>query len=258
MHQLKSFVSVILAAILLTACSSSKKDIETLPYQNLYNKAQTYVQEEDYSSAIRYLEAIDGRFKHSSQSEQIQLNLMYSYYKTSEYYKVIAVAERFVRNNPQSVNMDYVYYLVGLSNVRLGDNFIQDFFKVNRASRAVKNIRNAYGNFKVISDNFPQSKYVAKSRQWMLYLKNRLAEHEFEIVKYYDQRDAYVAIVNRVEEMIRYYPNCKATSEALPYLQKAFEKMGIQDSAQKTADLIRATQQQKFDNVKKPEYGEQF
>ncbi|MDP8051853.1 outer membrane protein assembly factor BamD [Pasteurella atlantica] len=258
MQQLKSLSFIILAGVLLTGCSSSKKDFETLPYQTLYNKAQTYLKDENYSSAIRYLEAIDGNFKYNAHRAQTQLDLMYSYYQTKEYYKVIEVAERFARNNPNSTKMDYVYYLVGLSNVRLGDNFIQDFFKVNRSSRAIKSTRDAYGNFQVIANNFPNSKYAAEAKQWMVYLKNRLAEHELEIVKYYQKREAYVAIVNRIEEMLRYFPDSKATIDALPYLKNAFEKMGIKDSAQKTADLIKSTEKQKFKTPKKPAYRESF
>lgn len=258
MNQLKSFVAITLMGLFLVGCSSSKEDIENLPSQDLYQKGQTYLKQEDYSSAIRYLESVDGRFKQGEYREQTQLSLMHAYYKMAEYYRVIEVAEQFARNNPYSQKMDYVYYLVGLSNVRLGDNFIQDLFHVNRASRAVKSTRDAYGSFNTIVTRFPNSQYAKEASQWMRYLKNKLAEHELEIVKYYKKRGAHVAIVNRIEEMIRYFPDCKATADALPYLKTAYEKMGITDSANKAADLIKTTQAQNFETPKRPEYREQF
>ncbi|PID51444.1 MAG: outer membrane protein assembly factor BamD [Pasteurellales bacterium] len=258
MNQLKSFVAITLIGSFLVGCSSSKDDIENLTSQELYKKGQTYLQQENYSSAIRYLESVDGRFKQGEYREQTQLSLMFSYYKMAEYYRVIEVAEQFIRNNPYSKKMDYVYYLLGLSNVRLGDNFVQDLFKVNRASRAVNRNLNAYGYFQLLTTYFPKSKYSEDAKQWMPYLKNKLAEHELEIVKYYKKRKAYVAIVNRVEEMIYKYPDCKATVDSYPYLQEAYEKMGIQDSAQKAADLIKATQSSEIETPKRPEYKEEF
>ncbi|MDG6881383.1 outer membrane protein assembly factor BamD [Phocoenobacter uteri] len=258
MRQLKSLVSIVIAGLFIAGCSSSKDDIKNLPSQKLFEQAQTYLKEENYSSAVRYLEAVDGRFREGQYREQTQLDLIYAYYKMAEYYQTIEMADRFVRSNPYSDKMDYVYYIVGLANVRLGDNFIQDFFKVNRSSRAVKSVRDAYGTFQVLVQRFPNSQYAAEAQQWMIYLKNRLAEHELEIVKYYQKRKAYVAMANRVEEMIHYYPDCKATVDALPYLQTAFENMGIQDSAQKTADLIKSTKEQKFETPKRPEYREEF
>ena len=85
-----------------------------------------------------------------------------------------------------------------------------------------------------------------------------MAEHELEVVKFYDKRDAYVAISNRVEEMMRFYPDTKATAEALPYMKKAFEQMGLNDSAQKVDALIEANKGKEYPNVTKPAYGEQF
>ncbi|QIW16815.1 outer membrane assembly protein BamD [Pasteurellaceae bacterium RH1A] len=257
MRPFRTLLATLLAGLALAGCSSNN-EVEQSPAQDLYSKGQTYLQEEDYTSAIRYLEAVDGRFRHSTYGEQTLLSLAYAQYKVGEYYKAIDVAERFVRSYPNSPSMDYVYYLAALSNARLGDNFIQDFFRVNRASRAVENVRNAYGSFKLIVDNFPQSQYAADSRQWMAFLFNRLAEHELEIVKYYMKRDAYVAVANRVEEMMRFYPESKPTADALPYLRDAFKAMGIEDSAAKVEALIEQNKNREFPSVSKPAYGEQF
>ncbi|OOS00258.1 outer membrane protein assembly factor BamD [Haemophilus paracuniculus] len=256
MRKLTSLATLLLATLVVTGCSNSKNELADQPVQDLYEKGQTYLQDGDYNSAIRYLDAANGRS--NIYGEQTQLSLIYAQYKVGEYYKALDAAERFARTYPDSANMDYVFYLAGLANARLGDNFIQDFFRVNRSSRAVENVRNAYGNFQTIVQNFPQSRYVQDSQNWMVYLKNRLAEHELAIVKFYMQREAYVAAANRVEEMLKLYPDSQATSDALPMLQKAFEQMGIKDSAEKTAQLIEEYKNKTFPTITKPAYGEQF
>ncbi|QBQ64352.1 outer membrane protein assembly factor BamD [Actinobacillus indolicus] len=260
MRKLSSVASLVLAGLLIVGCSSSSKENEFagIPAQDLYSQGQSYLQEGDYTNAIRYLDAVDVRAAQGAYGEQVQLSLIYANYKLGEYYKALDAAERFVRAYPNSASMDYVYYLAALSNARLGDNWIQDFFSVNRSSRAVESVRNAYGSFQTLVQQYPQSQYAQDAQNWMAYLKNRLAEHELKIAEYYMERDAYVAVANRVEEMLRFYPDSRATNEALPLLQQSFEAMGIQDSAQKVAAMIEANKNKEFPEATKPAYGEQF
>lgn len=254
-----SFVSIILAGLIMTGCSNSKKnEFEGIPAQELYDKGQIYLQDEDYANAIRYLEAIDLYSNDGMYSESTQLSIIYAKYKMGEYYEALDNAERFARSYPNSANMDYVHYLAGLSNIRLGDNWIQDLFGVNRSSRAVENIRNAYGNFQIIVQQYPKGQYTKDAENWMAYLLNRLAEHDLKIAEFYMKRKAYVAVANRVEQMTRFYPDSKPTADALPMLQKSFEAMGIDDSAQKVAALIEANKTKSYPHISKPEYSEQF
>ncbi|HHW7506951.1 TPA: outer membrane protein assembly factor BamD [Mannheimia haemolytica] len=259
MRKFKSLATLVLAGLSVAGCSNSNKELEQSNVQDLYGKGQTYLQDGDYNSAIRYLEAVGTKGgQYSGLGEQTQLSLIYAQYKVGEYYKALDAAERFARSYPNAANMDYVFYLAGLSNARLSDNFIQDFFGVNRASRAVDNVRNAYGNFQTIVQRYPQSQYAQDAQNWMNYLFNRLAEHELAVVKFYDERNAYVAVVNRIEEMLRFYPNTLATKQALPYLKEAYKQMNIPDAEQKTELLIQEYESKELPNPEKPKYGEQF
>lgn len=258
MRKLTSIASLLLAGLLVVGCSSSKKDVEELSPQELYSKGQNYLQDGDYLSAIRYLDAVNGRFKQSVYGEQTQLSLIYAHYKTAEYQKALEAAETFVRLYPNSPNMDYVYYLAGLTNSRLGDNFIQDFFRVNRSSRAIESVRNAYGSFQTLVQQYPNSQYVADAKNRMAYLKNRLAEHELAIAKFYMKRDAYVAVVNRVTEMMVFFPDSKPLYEALPLMKESFIQMGLNDSAEKVDALIQADKDKTFPEIVKPKYDDKF
>ena len=258
MCKLTSLASIILASLIISACSSNKNEFDGIPSQELYSKGQSFLQDGDYNNAIRYLDAVDVRAQKGTYGEQIQLSLIYAQYKLGEYYKALDLAERFARSYPNSPSMDYVYYLAALSNARLSDNWIQDFFNVDPSSRAIENVRNAYGNFQTLIQNYPHSQYAEDAKKWASYMLNRLASYELSIVKFYMKRDAYVAVANRAEEMLRLYPNTQATKEALPLLQAAFEAMNIHDSAHKVAEMIEANKGKEFPTFAKPEYSEQF
>lgn len=259
MRKLTSFASLFFSLLLLSGCSGNKNsEFDGVSAQELYSKGHTYLEQGDYNNAVRYLDAIDARANNGAYNEQVLLSTAYAQYKLGEYHKALEIAERFARTYPNSPSMDYAFYLAGLSNARLGDNWIQDLFNVNRSSRAVESINNAYGNFQTVVQHFPQSQYAEQAASWLAYLKNRLAEHELSIAQFYMERKAYVAVANRVEEMLRLYPDTKPAFDALALLQQSLSAMGIHDSADKIAVLIQAQQNESFPTITKPEYPPQF
>mgnify|MGYP000881836259 CR=1 FL=1 len=151
MRKLKSLALLAFVALAVTACSGSKQDVEQAPEQELYSTGQTYLQKGDYSQAIRYLTAVDNRFPGSSYSEQVQLNLIYAYYKSQDYTEMLVTVDRFIQRFPHSDHLDYALYMAGLANSALGDNFFQDFFGVDRATRENTSIKTAFANYELIA-----------------------------------------------------------------------------------------------------------
>lgn len=251
MRKLKSFTFIALTAFAITACSGSK-DVEQRPEQELYNVGQTHLQNGDYSQAIRYLDAVRSRFPGSSYSEQTLLNLIYANYKTQDYTQTLVLADRFFQQYPTSRNLDYVLYMAGLTNAALGDNYIQDLFRIDRATRESSSIKAAFANFQTLVQNFPNSPYAQDALARMAYIKASLARHELAIAKFYAKRDAHVAVANRVVGMLQQYPDTQATYEALPLMQEAYEKMNLNDLAAKTAAIIESNKGRTFAEIEKP------
>ena len=61
---------------------------------------------------------------------------------------------------------------------------------------------------------------------------------------YYTERGAWVAVVNRVEGMLRDYPDTQATRDALPLMENAYRQMQMSAQAEKVAKIIAAGKQQ--------------
>jgi len=253
MRKLKSFALLTALALAVTACSSSKQDVEQAPEQTLYSTGQTYLQDGDYSQAIRYLNAVSSRFPGSSYSEQVQLNLIYAYYKMQDYSETLVTIDRFIQRFPNSSHLDYALYMAGLTNLATADNMIQDFFGIDRATRETTSMKTAFSNFQSLVRAFPNSPYSQDAVARMAYIKDSLARHELEIAKFYAKRDAWVAVANRVVGMLQQYPDAKATYEGLFLMKEAYEKMGLQQLASQTQQVIDANKDKQFADVKKPE-----
>ncbi len=228
-----------LVIVALVGCSSSNNEQTEKPVIKLYEEATQKLQEGNYNSAITAFESLDNRYPYGSYSQQVQLSLIYAYYKTGEYALAMASIDRFLRLNPTHPDLDYVLYMRGLTNIGLDTNSFQNFFGINRDDRDPQFAKAAFSDFEHVLKNFPNSQYANDSKQRMIFLKNRLANYDLSIVKFYTKRQAYVAVINRVEQMLRYFPDVEATRQALPLMKNAYRQLKLDDLANKTAELIK-------------------
>ena len=86
--------------------------------------------------------------------------------------------------------------------------------------------------------SYPNSKFASDAKQRMLFLHNRLAKYELSVAEFYTKRGAYVAVVNRVEQMLRVYPDAQATRQALPLMENADRHLNLHTQAEKVKQMI--------------------
>lgn len=91
----------------------------------------------------------------------------------------------------------------------------------------------AFKDFSQLVRYYPDSLYVADATKRLVFLKNRLAKYELSVAKFYTKRGAYVAVINRVEQMMRDYPDTQATRDALVYMENAYKELGLTQKRKK-------------------------
>ena len=72
---------------------------------------------------------------------------------------------------------------------------------------------------------------AADARQRMVYLRNRLADYEVAVARYYIKRGAYVGAANRARGVIEGYDGAPAVDDALAIMAEAYERLGVDDLA---------------------------
>ncbi len=217
----------------LAGCSgTNEKEIEKVPdksAQALFADARQSLDNGLYQKAIQILSAIDSRFPYGPISHQVQLDLIYAYYKSGDAAQGIALTDRFLRLNPTHANLDYVYYMRALINVATQENLFQDLAGIDRSDRDPTAARDAFKDLKTILEKYPESKYAADSRQRMIGIKSRLAKYELAVAHYYLKREAYVSSANRGKYIVEYFSPSPETEQALEIMILCYEKLGLED-----------------------------
>lgn len=232
-------------AIALTGCSSSKSsDIEKVPdksAQALFADAREALDNNLYQKAIQLLSAIDSRFPFGPISHQVQIDLIYAYYKSGNSAQGIALADRFLKLNPAHPNVDYVYYMRALINVATEENLFQNLAGIDRSDRDPSASREAFNNLKTIVNEYPQSKYAADSRKRMIQIKSRLAKYELSVARFYLKRDAYASAANRARYIVEYFSPSDEVEDALEIMIICYDKLNLDELKSNAKQVLAAS-----------------
>lgn len=217
--------------------------IENVPNksaQTLFSDARKALNDGLFQKAIQLLSAIDSRFPFGPISHQVQIDLIYAYYKSGDADQGLALADRFLKLNPTHPNIDYVYYMKALINLSTEENLFQDIVGIDRSDRDPTASRNAFEGFKKIITDFPESKYAADARKRMIGIKTRLARYELTVAHFYLKRDAWASAANRGRYIIEYYSPSEQVEEALEIMIECYDKLKLEDLKNNAKQVLAA------------------
>ena len=212
-----------------------------LSAEQLYKQAHDALIEGNYTRAVKLYETLEARFPYGRYAQQAILELAYANYRAGETAAAVAACDRFIRTFPNNQNVDYAYYLKGLVNFREDQGLLGYVYELDLAEREPKGMRESFAAFKELVAKFPESRYAADATDRMLYLTNSLAKYEVNVARYYYNRGAYVAAVNRAQAAIVGYPRTTANESALDVLAKSYDKLGLTQLRDDTLAILRKT-----------------
>ena len=151
----------------------------------------------------------------------------YANYRAGETAAAVAAADRFIRTYPNHPNVDYAYYLKGLVYFREDQGLLGYVYELDLSEREPKAMRESFAAFKELVAKFPESRYAGDANDRMKYLTNALALYEVKVARYYYNRGAYVAAVNRAQRSLVKHPRTPSNEDALDVLIRAYDKLGL-------------------------------
>ena len=225
----------------LFACAGNEEvRTEVQNITEAYEMAQESVARGNYRRGIQIFEAIQARYPFSDLARQIQLELMYAYYKADQREQAVEAADTFMRENPIHPRVDYALYIKALAYYEDAPGILERLFKKDVSMRPPKDLELAYSNLRRLVERFPASQYSPDAEQRMIAIKNRLADYENHVADYYLRRGAYVAALNRAKDALEAYNGATGNARSLQIMAAAYDELGMADLAADTRRVLAA------------------
>ena len=222
---LKLFTCLSIVAFFIVSCNSDGPEVEQ-PEKIYYDQAQRRIASNNYFGAIESLEAIETRYPFGKYAEQAQVELIYVYFMNSENDASHAAAEKFIRLHPRHPNIDYAYFMKGLSSYTRDNSLMQRLTETDLSNRDVSGAKQSFSELTEFLTRHPDSQYAPYAKQRNIYLRNMIARNELAAADYYLSIDAHVAAIRRAKYVIENIPNSSENFRALKILEKSYKALG--------------------------------
>jgi len=194
----------------------------------------------NYEKAVKLLETLQSRYPYGRYAQQALMEIAYANYKQNEPDAALSAADRFIKQFPNSSSLDYIYYLKGLINFNDNAGFFSKLSRQDPAERDPQTLRDSFDSFRELVTRFPDSLYAEDAKLRMQFLINTLSRSDIRVASYYLRRGAYIAAINRANNVLKEFPQTRQTRDALQIMVWAYNAMGqndLRDDTQRILDL---------------------
>ncbi len=180
--------------------------------QQSFKKASKSLKRGYYDDAITEFEKLRNKFPFSRYAVDAELKIADALFKKHEYVDAADAYRTFAKLHPKHEKVDYASYRVGLS-------MFQD--SPRSVDRDQVGVEKALEEFRAFITRFPDSKYAADAAKRVGEGRDRLAEKELYVGRYYVKHRKYKASLGRLRNVLAKYPESTAVEEASFLLGKA-------------------------------------
>jgi outer membrane protein assembly factor BamD len=231
----KFFLFIILFATLVSCAKKEEFKESVIKEKSLdlqvleaYQEGMKNLESGDVLYAAKKFNEAELLFPQSEWAPKSALMAAYSYYTQDYYGDTIAELERFIRVYPLSKNLDYVYYLLGISY----------YEQIVDEKKDLQSIIKAKKYFEILIQNYPNTNYSLDAGYKIQLVNDTLAAKEMYIGRYYFDKKKWIPAVNRFKTVIDNYDTTVYAEEALHRLVEVHYILGLKEEAKKYANLL--------------------
>ena len=225
----------LISILLFISCSKENIKKSSINQKSLdlqvieaYEEGMKSLKEGDVLFAAKKFNEAEILFPQSAWAPKAALMAAYSYYSQDYYLDGIQELKRFVKVYPKHKNIDYAYYLLGVSY----------YEQIVDEKKDLESIINAKKTFNLLISNYPNNEYSLDAEFKLDLINDILASKEMYIGRYYFQRKKWIPAINRFKTVIDEYERTIYAEEALHRLVEVYYTIGLVEEAKKYAKLL--------------------
>lgn len=214
------------AVMLLGGCQSSKR-LRNASARALYTTAHKEMVDNDMNNAAKTYEQLTSRFPFANEARQARLDLIYVYYRKGDKDAAVDAANEFLREEPTNSRDDYAWYMKGLIYFERTPFSLERFLGVDMARKPPVDTLKSIQAFTTVVNQYPHSRYAQDAQRRMIYERNRLAQYDIYVARWYVRRGAYLAAAQRANEVVQQYEGAPAVQDALRIMLECYRRLGL-------------------------------
>lgn len=213
----KSFI-IILLLLSFVGCAPKEPPFDPVA---VFKEAEENMREKDFEKARKKYQDIQEKAPDKSYDAVMMLRIADTYFGEEKYSEAQVEYQAFLNYHPVHKDAAYAQYQVGMCSYKELTTIDRDPVP---AQTVIKEMRK-------LIEKFPRSSYVEEAKKYIATCRDRLAEYELYVAKFYFKKDSYKAAVVRCEKLLKDYPGLSAEKDALYYAGRSYLELGERDKA---------------------------
>ena len=231
----KTIIVYLACFIFIVSCSKNETKQSVIKEKSLdlqvlevYQEGMKFLEEGDALFAVKKFNEAEILFPQSVWAPKSALMAAYAYYSQDYYLDSITELERFLKIYPKHENLDYAYYLLGISY----------YEQIVDETKDLESITKAKEYFEIVLKNFSNTEYAIDAEFKVNLINDILAAKEIYIGRYYFEKKKWIPAINRFRTVVDDYDTTIYTAEALHRLVEVYYTIGLTTEAKKYAQLL--------------------
>ena len=229
------YLLITIVLFFLTSCAKEDTGKTVIKEKSLdlqvlaaYEEGKKALNEGDVLFAAKKFNEAEILYPQSIWAPRSALMAAYAYYLQDYYGDAVAELERFVKVYPKHENLDYAYFLLATAH----------YEQIVNEKKDLGSLLDAKKNFLIVINNFSNTDYAIDAKFKLDLIDETLASKEMYIGRYYLQQKKWISAINRFRTVVDQYDSTIYTEEALHRLVEIHYFIGLNDEAQKYANLL--------------------
>ncbi len=225
----KSIIILLLA--LLAGCAKEPPFDPVEKFKDAEEKMQKF----KYEDARKAYQEIQEKAPDRSYDADIMLRIADTYYGEEKYSEALVEYQAFLNFHPVHRDASYAQYQIGMCSY-------QELTTIDRDPAVT---RAALKEFQNLLVKYPGNPYEEEAKKYIATCKERLAEYELYVGKFYHKKGSFLAAVGRLEKLLKDYPGSPSEKDALYYTGLSYQELseaeaGGAETGEKSRETINA------------------
>jgi len=137
-------------------------------------------------------------------------------YQNGDYIEAVGEYQHFLDLHPLHEWADY-------AQLKMGMSYFRQFVTIDRDPEPVQK---AIESFQKLLTTYPNTKYAEEAKKNIAVCRERLAQNQYYVGRFYYKKGAYPAAIYRFEQLLVLYPDDPVAADSLYYLALSYEGQG--------------------------------